>query len=231
MLHSPEILAKQDFGDRNVQALSEMSGKVSANFWRIVEDRLQQLPVERPRIYVESYHGTSVRFEPGTEPTDKIIDTPEARVIAALLKRVGGTVETTENPKLVEENMQIARELGDAYHAIKDSKDDYEEKTGDPELMIIKRVKEALGPILIIAARMEEVAGKRDAFIAGRIDETLQDGETGILFLGGNHNVESRLPGDIQIEILDKRLNEIRKEIAFETEHEGHFGGHAEGKN
>jgi len=40
---------------------------------------------------------------------------------------------------------------------------------------------------------------KRDAFIASRIDQTLQAGETGILFLGMLHHVAGRLPEDMEI--------------------------------
>ncbi|WP_315708732.1 hypothetical protein [Brenneria uluponensis] len=38
---------------------------------------------------------------------------------------------------------------------------------------------------------------RRDDYIAQRIDETLQDGEMAILFLGLMHNIEAKLPTDI----------------------------------
>ena len=45
---------------------------------------------------------------------------------------------------------------------------------------------------------------KRDRFIAQRIDETLNEGEKGILFIGAYHHVKEYLPSDIQIkEIKD----------------------------
>lgn len=40
---------------------------------------------------------------------------------------------------------------------------------------------------------------ERDAFIAHRIDETLKDGEIGILFLGMLHKVIEKLPSDIVV--------------------------------
>ncbi len=49
----------------------------------------------------------------------------------------------------------------------------------------------------------KEVMGrleKRDDFIAKRINETLKQGETGILFIGMLHKVNTRLPKDIQVE-------------------------------
>lgn len=43
---------------------------------------------------------------------------------------------------------------------------------------------------------------KRDDFIAKRISETLQDGETGILFIGALHKVDSMLPRGIRLVYL-----------------------------
>lgn len=58
--------------------------------------------------------------------------------------------------------------------------------------------------------KYEEMAGnilqRRDEFIANRISKTLMEGETGILFIGMRHNVEERLPKDIEISYLIYRL-------------------------
>ncbi|MFQ5883085.1 MAG: hypothetical protein ACE5I9_11585 [Candidatus Methylomirabilales bacterium] len=43
---------------------------------------------------------------------------------------------------------------------------------------------------------------KRDEFIAGRIDKTLQEEETGILFIGLLHDVTKSLPADIDVSFL-----------------------------
>ncbi len=40
---------------------------------------------------------------------------------------------------------------------------------------------------------------QRDDFIAARIAKTLEEGETGILFIGAYHDVLSRMPDDIQV--------------------------------
>ncbi|MFQ5795154.1 MAG: hypothetical protein ACE5JP_08905 [Candidatus Bipolaricaulia bacterium] len=40
---------------------------------------------------------------------------------------------------------------------------------------------------------------QRDEYMANRIAETLNEGETGILFLGVLHRVDKRLPGDIKV--------------------------------
>jgi len=46
---------------------------------------------------------------------------------------------------------------------------------------------------------------ERDQFIAKRIDETLAEGETGILFMGALHQVANLLPAWIRVEYLAVR--------------------------
>jgi hypothetical protein len=47
---------------------------------------------------------------------------------------------------------------------------------------------------------------QRDDFIVKRIEETLKDGETGILFIGVHHNILSKLPSDIQVtQVVDTK--------------------------
>jgi hypothetical protein len=47
---------------------------------------------------------------------------------------------------------------------------------------------------------------KRDSFIRQRIDKTLQEGESGLLFIGISHRVNEKLPKDIEIEYVIYRL-------------------------
>jgi hypothetical protein len=51
---------------------------------------------------------------------------------------------------------------------------------------------------------------RRDKFIAATIDETLEQNETGILFIGAYHNVRKRLPKDITVIEL-KEIAKVRK--------------------
>jgi hypothetical protein len=62
---------------------------------------------------------------------------------------------------------------------------------------------------------------KRDRFIAQRINETLNDGERGVLFIGAFHNVKKFLPWDIQIkEIKDaQRVREYYRLLPFYHKH------------
>ncbi|HHT9126355.1 MAG TPA: hypothetical protein ACFYD6_11130 [Candidatus Brocadiia bacterium] len=62
---------------------------------------------------------------------------------------------------------------------------------------------------LIAALKYKFEKGKllkgRDEFIARRINETLNDGETGIIFIGAQHEIIPRLSKDIEVQELKKR--------------------------
>lgn len=73
------------------------------------------------------------------------------------------------------------------------------------EYQLILRVLDArdLGEAEQVEIRQETLSrallAKRDQYIAQRINDTLREGETGVLFLGLLHSVEGQLAGDIQI--------------------------------
>ena len=58
---------------------------------------------------------------------------------------------------------------------------------------------------------------QRDEYIAQRIDQALNEGETGILFIGAYHQIKPRLPRDIKIkEIKDTRkIKEYQSLLPF----------------
>lgn len=56
----------------------------------------------------------------------------------------------------------------------------------------------------------KRLLSKRDNYIAKRIDETLNNGATGIIFIGAYHNIKERLPKDIQITEI-KDVNKVRE--------------------
>lgn len=66
---------------------------------------------------------------------------------------------------------------------------------------------------------------KRDKFIAKRIDETLNEGETGIIFIGAYHNVKEKLSKDIQItEIKDtNKVREYQRLLPFYNKNKERF--------
>jgi hypothetical protein len=66
---------------------------------------------------------------------------------------------------------------------------------------------------------------KRDEFISRRIDETLNQDEAGILFLGAYHNIKKKLPKDIQIiEVKDReKVVEYQKLVPFYIKNKERF--------
>lgn len=63
---------------------------------------------------------------------------------------------------------------------------------------------------------------KRDKFIARSIDKTLGTGEAGVLFLGADHQIISRLPEDIEVIELKKRekIKEYQKRFLSKKDKE-----------
>lgn len=56
------------------------------------------------------------------------------------------------------------------------------------------------------ASESERLLRERDEFIGRRIDESLKEGEVGILFIGLMHHVDRFLPPDIEVQYLIHRL-------------------------
>ncbi|MDP2957869.1 MAG: hypothetical protein Q8N53_15690 [Longimicrobiales bacterium] len=64
-----------------------------------------------------------------------------------------------------------------------------------------KDAKEVLQAEAMHEAASNFILKKRDTFIAARIGETLQVGETGVLFLGILHDLSGLLPAGIQVQL------------------------------
>jgi hypothetical protein len=111
---------------------------------------------------------------------------PNHQILVHLIEK-GATIMGTESAELLIEE----------YHLIKRILE-----TGD--------VKDAIAIEIRQKAASDLLLKKRDEFIAARIDETLQEGETGVLFLGLLHNPAVLLPEDIHVHYplnrpIDKR--------------------------
>lgn len=103
-------------------------------------------------------------------------------IIVELIQR-GATLMGTENPRLLIEEYNYIKAISETVDLSEKDKliNKYEIKAG-------------------------ELLHDRDEFIAGRINETLLEGETGILFMGMKHRVEEILPKDIEVSHLIYRL-------------------------
>ncbi|MBI5193259.1 MAG: hypothetical protein HZA08_07450 [Nitrospirae bacterium] len=91
-------------------------------------------------------------------------------------------------------------------------------------LIKITRAKTVPGKLLLLIVyklTKNRLLKKRDIFISRRIAETLNQDETGILFIGAYHNVKKRLPIDINIiEIKDTaKVREYQMLLPFYNKH------------
>jgi hypothetical protein len=93
-------------------------------------------------------------------------------------------------------------------------------KTEDPALLLEERKNllgflnqagsgETPGGPRQYRAERDRLMAQRDAFIARTINETLGEGELGVLFIGAHHNVAPSLAGDIAVQ-LAKEPGKVR---------------------
>lgn len=89
-------------------------------------------------------------------------------------------------------------------------------------LLALTRAKSMRSKLIALARHKfakASLLAKRDAFIAARINETLQSGETGILFIGALHEV--RVATDIRLEGIKDRqkVRQYQKLLPFHSKH------------
>lgn len=74
------------------------------------------------------------------------------------------------------------------------------------KLTAINDASERKSAIKKAKKRRDRLLIERDRFVAKRIDDTLREGETGIIFSGIEHEIDKYLPEDIKIEFIIYRL-------------------------
>ena len=187
LIHIPIIHSSVEFGSlaESVQAhyakvLEEDSWhqreEAVEELWKHIREKVLALHLDdrRTRIYQDGL--------PVCEFEEKIVreiaqaGSPNHQLILELIER-GVTLMGTEDPQLLMEEYEIQkRKL---------------ENRPAPEQAGKERM------------RTDDLLAARDRFIAKRIDETLREGETGLLFLGALHRFDELQSTDIQVVTLD----------------------------
>lgn len=144
-------------------------------FWDGIEATLDTFSLSylQTRIYQDGLPVCGKEIEILTEIAKK--GSLNHQLLVRLMEK-GATIMGTESAELLIEEYHLIKrilESGDVKKAIE-----------------IEAKQKAASDLLLV---------KRDAYIAERIATTLQNGETGILFLGMLHNVAGSLPGDIKV--------------------------------
>lgn len=143
--------------------------------WAVIRDVIgkMELPYRRVRLYQDGLP------QCGRE-VQSVMDlaragSPNHKFLLSLIQE-GATLVGTESPDLLVEEYQLVQHVIDA-----------QSRRGAAQVHAQQQ------------SLIHSLLERRDRYIAERINETLQDGETGILFLGMLHSVQEHLDGDIEV--------------------------------
>ncbi len=211
LLYVPVIHTSADLGSlakevtrRGVADLGEdlwqAHRKTVDGFWDMISHYFNSIDVSGLKIYQD---GMVAEGEVGEKIVEEGMKTGSKNyeLLLKLLKR-GAILVKTEDFKLVKEELD---RLTAITHA----------KTIIQKLVAFIKYKFIKNKLL----------GKRDKFIVKRITETLNQSETGILFVGAYHNVKNKLPQGFFIrEIKDaKKVKEYQGLLPFYNKHKERF--------
>lgn len=177
LIHFPIIHSLQDLGKLG-EAVSgtrteEQAQKHAAlidNFWSAVEEAVDDLDLDCSRVRLYQ-DGLPVCGRESAIVTDLAATGSRNHLLLQALARRGATIMGTESPQLLLEEYELMKQL-------------------------LQPLADQAVPCQTLA---RSLLSRRDAFIARRIDETLQAGEIGLLFLGLMHAIEEKLPPDITL--------------------------------
>ena len=139
-------------------------------FWKTIEDAISSFGLDFSKVKI--YQDSLPICGKEVEIVDDTAKTGSQNYqLLRSLREKGAKIMGTESPALLLEEYELMQQV---YQPIHDQKP----------------------PSLELA---QSLLDRRDEFIARRINETLTDGELGLLFLGLNHRIEDRLASDITL--------------------------------
>ena len=153
----------------------EQSVKAVDQLWAVIRETIEKLdlPYPRVRLFQDGLPHCGREVQIVTDLANA--GSPNHQVLLFLMGK-GATLMGTESADLLLEEYQLAQQVLNA---------------------------QGLGEAERVQARQKSLSqsllGKRDRYIAERINETLGEGETGILFVGMLHSLEEHLARDIQV--------------------------------
>jgi len=139
-------------------------------FWKTIEDAINSFGLDFSKVKI--YQDSLPICGKEVEIVDDTAKTGSQNYqLLKSLREKGAKIMGTESPNLLLEEYQLMHQV-------------YQPTNGQEP------------PSLELA---QSLLDRRDAFIAGRINETLINGELGLLFLGLNHRFEDKLADDITL--------------------------------
>jgi hypothetical protein len=173
----------------------EQHVRVLQTFWSRLDEQIEalRLPCEHVRLYQDGlpYCGREAEIVRTLADAGSL----NCRLLVKLMER-GARITGTESPELLLEEYDLARKT----LAV--------ESRGKPAGPIRpaqgRPIRQAQGrPIRQAQGRRADphrrILDLRDRYIATRIGQTLEQGETGLIFLGMMHSLDRRLPADIHV--------------------------------
>jgi len=151
-----------------------------AKFWGSIADYFTTLDASTLKIYQDGLPAEGALGKKIIEEAAKR-GSKNHQIILGLIAR-GAEIRKTEDPSLL--------------------KEEYEYIAG------LTRPRSAVEKAIALAKyklRKKQLTRERDKFVAKTIDETLKEGETGVLFMGSYHNLFSFLPKDIAVKQVKDR--------------------------
>ena len=192
-------VAKRGIADLGEEIWKEHRRTVDG-FWDALIDYFESIDVSGIKIYQD---GMVAEDEIGQKIVEEGLKAGSRNyeLVSSLLKR-GAFLVKTEDFKLVKKEHDRLLEITQATTII-------------AKFLSFIRYKLIKNTLL----------NKRDSFIVRRINETLNQGEKGVLFIGAYHNIKRRLPKNIQIrEIKDSdKVREYQKLLPFYNKHKKRF--------
>ncbi len=193
-----------DIAKRGIMNLGEeiwtKHRKTVEGFWDAISDCFNSVDVNGMKIYQDGMVGEDEVGKKIVEDTAKA-GSKNYQLVSRLLER-GAVLVKTEDFKLVKREYDRLLAITQAKSITR---------------KIIAFIKYKLVKTVLL--------NKRDAFIAKKIDETLDPDEKGILFIGAFHKIKKRLPKSIQVrEIKDTdKVRTYQRLLPFHNKYREQF--------
>lgn len=170
LLRIPRMFTKEDLS-RMDPRLPEDYDEKAKEFWTYVDSRLSALGVRIKKIYLESIGVVGKRHLDMLA----IADPAQHKVVKKLLDSGAEMIEA-ESPELVLETMSWMQRMQDVF-------------TTDRG--------EDVSAVQAIGEFMQESLRERDEFVGRKVDESLKEGETGVLFMDLSRRID--MPSDVRV--------------------------------
>jgi hypothetical protein len=175
----PIVHSREDMGSLAPDSRRGVAeaARLGAVFWSAIRERIESLD--------QDWRGVKVYQDGLPDTLPDLVDRIVARApgqnykLLRWLAGQGAAVLGTEDPKLLMEEHTLLKAISDA---------------SGPDRPRARAAYTSRAPALL---------DERDSYIARRIDTTLDEGQTGLLFVGAAHQVENKLPRDIVVRRFD----------------------------